>query len=99
MRTTTEIRQILEAEKPYLAEKYGVVEIGVFGSYVRGEQGPGSDLDLLIELVRPSRISLIGLIEMEMYLSELLGVKVDVAIKKNLRPRIGRRILEEVVAV
>ena len=57
------------------------------------------DLDLLIELERPSRISLIGLIEMEMYLSELLGVKVDVAIKKNLRPRIGRRILEEVVAV
>ena len=99
MKTLKEIRQILQAQKPYLEEKYGVVEIGVFGSYVRNEQRPDSDIDILIELERPPRISLIGLVELEHYLSDILGTKVDIAIKKNLRKRIGKRILNEVVPV
>jgi hypothetical protein len=99
MKTLKEIRQILQAQKPYLEEKYGVVEIGVFGSYVRNEQRPDSDIDILIELERPPRISLIGLVELEHDLSDILGTKVDIAIKKNLRKRIGKRILNEVVPV
>jgi predicted nucleotidyltransferase len=99
MKTMDEIKRILQSEKPYLAEKYGVTEIGVFGSYVRGDQRPDSDIDILIELERPPRISLLGLVDLEYYLSDLLGAKVDVAIKKNLRKRIGRRILSEVVSV
>ena len=99
MRTLVEIKRILQAHKGHLAEQYGVTEIGVFGSYVRGEQGPDSDIDVLIELERPPRISLIGLVELEYYLSDLLGAKVDVAIKRNLRKRIGKRILDEVVSV
>jgi hypothetical protein len=73
--------------------------VGVFGSCVRNEQRPDSDLDILIDLSRPSKISLIGLVELEYDLSDLLGVKVDLAIKKNLRKRIGERILSEVVPV
>jgi predicted nucleotidyltransferase len=99
MKTLTEIKQILQAEKPYLAEKYGVIVIGVFGSYVRDEQCPDSDIDILIELERPPRISLIGLVELEHYLSDVLGIKVDVAIKKNLKKRVGKRILSEVIPV
>lgn len=90
---------MLQAQKPYLFEKYGVTEIGVFGSYVRGEQSPDSDIDILIELERPPRIDLLDLVNMEYYLSDLLGVKADVAIKKNLRKRIGKRILSEVVSI
>lgn len=97
MKTLAEIRQILQSQKPYLAGEYGVTVIGVFGSYARGEQGPDSDIDILIELERPPRISLIGLVELEHNLSDLVGVKVDVSIKKNLRKRIGKRILSEVV--
>ncbi len=99
MRTLAEIKQILQAQKPLLAEEYGVTVIGVFGSYVRGEQRSDSDLDVLIELERPARISLIGLVELEYYLSDMLGIKVDVAIKTNLKKRIGKRILSEVVPV
>ena len=73
--------------------------VGVFGSYVRQEQRPDSDLDLLIELDRPPKISLIGLVELEDYLSQALGVKVDLAIQTNLKKRIGRRILQEVVPI
>jgi predicted nucleotidyltransferase len=99
METIAEIRQILQGQKSYLAEQYGVAEIGIFGSYVRGEQRADSDLDILIELERPARISLIDLVELELYLSDLLGIKVDLAVKKNLKPRIGERILQEAIAL
>jgi hypothetical protein len=99
MKTIAEIRQILQGQKPYLAEQYGVAEIGIFGSYVRGEQRADSDLDVLIELERPARISLVDLVELELYLSDLLGIKVDLAVKKNLKPRIGERILQEAIAL
>ncbi len=97
MRTIAEIERILKAQKPYLSAKYGVTEIGIFGSYVRGEQRLDSDLDVLIDLERPPRISLIRLVELEAYLSEVLGVKVDIALKQNLKPRIGKHIQAEVV--
>lgn len=99
MSTLNEIQQTLREQKPYLAEKFGVKIVGVFGSYVRQEQRSDSDLDLLIELERPPKISLIGLVELEDYLGQVLGVEVDLAIKTNLKKRIGRRILQEVVPV
>jgi hypothetical protein len=99
MKSLPEIQQTLREQKPYLAEKYGVWVVGVFGSYVRQEQHPDSDLDILIELERPPRISLIGLVELEDHLSQILGVKVDLAIKSNLKKRIGMRILQEVVPI
>jgi uncharacterized protein len=99
MKSLTEIQRLLRDQRPYLAKEYGITEMGIFGSYVRGEQRPDSDVDILIELERPPRISLIGLVELEYYLSELLGVKADLAIRKNLRKRVGQRILGEVIPV
>jgi len=99
MKTLAEIKQILKAQKSYLAEEYGITEIGVFGSYVHDAQQAGSDVDILIELERPPRISLIGLVELEYYLTDALGVKANLAIKSNLKKRIGKRILSEVVPV
>ncbi|GJM41737.1 MAG: nucleotidyltransferase [Ardenticatenaceae bacterium] len=97
--TLEKIKDQLKQQKPYLLDKYGITEIGIFGSYVRDEQGPESDVDILIELTDPPRIDLLDLVELEYYLAELLNAKVDVAIKKNLRKRIGRRILSEVQPV
>ena len=95
----SEIKARLQGQKQYLFEKYGVTEIGIFGSYVRGEQKPESDIDVLIALTDPPRIDLLDLVELEYFLSDLLNKKVDVAIKKNLRKRIGKRILSEVQAI
>ena len=97
MKSLLEIQQTLREQKPYLKTRFGVQIVGMFGSYVRQEQRPDSDLDILIELDRPPKISLIGLVELENYLSQLLGIKVDLAIKSNLKKRIGMRILQEVV--
>jgi len=99
MKTFEEIKNILQTHKPFLAQNYGIKEIGMFGSYVRNEQRPDSDLDILIELESPSRIGLMGLANLENYLSELFDMKIDISIKKNLKRRIGEKILNEVVSV
>lgn len=94
-----EVKKKIRDQMPYLLERYGVVEIGVFGSYVRNEQHAESDLDILVDLGEPPQIDLIDLVNLERYLSNVLGIKADIAIKSNLRKRIGQRILDEVVPV
>ena len=82
---------------PELEQRYKVKTLGIFGSYIRGEQHKGSDLDLLVEFYDPP--SLLKFIEMENYLSDLLGVKADLVMKDALKPAIGKRVLNEVVAI
>ena len=97
MKTLKEIKSTLETIKPTLKAQFKVKTIGVFGSFVRGEQKQQSDVDVLVEFEEP--VGLFEFIDLEMYLSDLLGVKVDLVSKKALKPYIGKRILEEVVMV
>jgi uncharacterized protein len=87
----------LTALLPELRERYGVIGLGVFGSYVRGEQTANSDLDLLVEFDPAVRFGLLTYCELENALSDRLAVKVDLVMKTALKPRIGERILQEVV--
>lgn len=80
-----------------LEEEFSVSSIGLFGSYVRDDQDTGSDLDILVEFSTP--ISLLKFVSLKRTLSQLLGVNVDLVMKKGLKPRIGERILSEVVYV
>lgn len=91
------ITQILKMHKSELKKKYRIKEIGVFGSYIRGEDKQGSDLDVLVEFEKDARTGLLEFINLENYLSEVLGVKVDLVEKSALKPRIGKHILKEVV--
>ena len=91
------IIQTLKAMLPELRDRYGVISLGVFGSYVRGEQTPDSDLDLLVEFDPAVRFGLLTYCELENTLSDRLAVKVDLVMKKALKPRISERILQEVV--
>jgi predicted nucleotidyltransferase len=79
-----------------LEEKYKVKEIGIFGSYVRGEQTEKSDVDILVEFEGGAKIGLLKFVNMENYLSDILGLKVDLVMKSALKPRIGKQILQEV---
>jgi hypothetical protein len=95
MKTLEEISQWLVQHKSILQEHYKVKELGIFGSYVRKEQTATSDIDLLVEF---SEIpSLLKFVNLENYLSDNLGIKVDLVHKSGLKPRIGQRILKEVV--
>jgi predicted nucleotidyltransferase len=88
---------LLREHLPGLAEKYHVRSLEVFGSYVRDEQTPESDLDVLVTFDKVP--GLLGYISLENHLSDLLGVKVDLVMKSALKPRIGQNILREAVPV
>ncbi|MCX5903165.1 MAG: nucleotidyltransferase family protein [Proteobacteria bacterium] len=92
-----QIIQLLRQHLPLLAEKYQVESFSVFGSYVRHEQRSDSDLDVLVTF--HEQPSLLKFIELENYLSDVMGVKIDLVMRNALKPRIGRRILSEAVAV
>ena len=94
-----DIKRKLESLKPDLTENFKVKSVGVFGSYVRGEEKKGSDLDVLVEFENSAKLSLLDFVRLENFLSEKLGVKVDLVEKSTLKPRIGKRILEEVVTI
>ncbi len=92
-----EIQKILARHKKELYEKYKIKEIGVFGSFVRGEEREESDIDILVEFEEVP--GLIKFIEIEEYLSKLLGRKVDLVRKPAIRKELSHRILKEVVYV
>lgn len=97
MKDIESIRRTLSGQKTQLKEKFKVKTMGVFGSYVHGEQKVSSDVDVLVEFEEP--VGLFEFMALENYLSELLGVKVDLVSKKALKPHIGEHILEEVIMI
>ena len=95
MKTLEEVKQRLSQHRLLLEERYQVKEIGIFGSYARYEQTETSDVDILVEFSKTP--SLLKFINLENYLSDNLGVRVDLVHKAGLKPRISERILAEVV--
>jgi uncharacterized protein len=95
--TLDEVLRTLRVHLPELRERYGVRTLGVFGSYVRGEQKPRSDLDLLVEFDQAPTLP--EFIDLEHYLQGLLGVRVDLVTRRVLKGEIGRRILREVLPI
>jgi uncharacterized protein len=91
------LKNTLGSLKPDLKEKFKVKTMGFFGSYVRDEQTTSSDLDILVDFFEP--ISLFRFIELEDFLSQQLGVKVDLIMRDALKPRIKDRILNEAIYV
>lgn len=97
MKHLNEIKKIIKQHRNVLADKYGVAVVGIFGSYVRGEQEQRSDIDLLADILRP--ISLLEMVGAEIYLSEVLEIKVDLVPKRSVREELRNNILEEAVNI
>lgn len=94
-----EYRRKLREMLPELAERFGVAELGLFGSRVRGDHREDSDLDVLVSFAPDASLSLLDVVELEYLLSDRLGLKVDLAMKRSLKPRLRPYILREVQAV
>ncbi len=98
MKEIKDIKGFLERYKEEIRKKYGVVILGIFGSYARGEQNELSDIDILVELKKP-----IGLKFFELWdeLERLLGVRVDLLTIKAVKqkPELWKSIKEDVVYV
>ena len=97
MKNIQEILQILKNELPSLSKKYQIKSLSVFGSYVRDEQNQNNDLDILVSFNEIP--SLLEFMQLENYLSDLLGVKVDLVMEKSFKNKISKEIMQEVVPV
>jgi predicted nucleotidyltransferase len=97
MKNITEIKIIINKQKPFLKSKFQVKSISVFGSYVKSEQNSSSDIDILVEFSKT--IDLIKFIELENYLSDIIGSKVDLVMKSALKSRIKDNILNEAIPI
>ncbi len=94
MKDLKTIRKILREYKSELKENYKVKEIGVFGSFVRGEQTGVSDIDILVEFYEPIGWEFVDIKE---FLESILNINVDLVTVNALRPQIKERVLREVV--
>lgn len=95
MNSLSEIKQILREKQDFLKQQFRVEKIGIFGSYARGEQTENSDLDIIIEYqIAPT---LLMLIELKDYLTNLFGIPVDIVTKNGLKDRIKRQVLSEMI--
>lgn len=99
VRNVEEAKAVLKEHKAEVIQRYRVSELGIFGSFVRGEQKKRSDIDILVEFDEKNIPGLIKLSEMERYLQRLLKKKVDLVIKSGIRRELKKGILKEVVYI
>ena len=91
------LKKKIQQIKAELETEYQIDELGLFGSYVRGEETEKSDFDLLISFKPSARFGLVKYCKLQNIFSDRLGKKVDLVMKKGLKPYIGEQILKEVI--
>jgi predicted nucleotidyltransferase len=91
-----EIIRLLRKLSPELKKSFKVKEIGIFGSYVRGEQVKGSDIDIMVELEEEA-LTFDNYMELKFYLEDIFSIEVDLVIKDSIKDSFKPYILEEVV--
>lgn len=96
MKNLEEIKKLLKKNKPYLRRKYFVDEIGIFGSYSRGEQNKQSDIDLMVGLKKPLGLEFVDL---SLELQKILNHIVDLVSKNALKKRMLIAIKDEMIYV
>lgn len=97
MKTLDEVKAILQSHKDDLRRDFHVKEIGVFGSFSRGEQVDGSDIDILVDFEEP--VDIFEFIKLKDWLSALFETGVDLVTRKALKPQIKDKILNQVLYV
>ena len=97
MRKLKQIQGILASSKAELRKRYKVRELGIFGSYSRGEQKKSSDVDILVKF-NPNA-TLFDFVGLGNYLEEKLKIKVDVVSERGIRPELKSSIVKDVVRI
>ena len=93
------IKKKIASNEEYLRKTYGVKEIGVFGSFARGDNEADSDVDISIELDRSVPVGFFEFARMQFYLEDLLGKKVDLVIKSGIKALIKDAILSQLILI
>lgn len=95
--TKEEVIDFLSSHKAYMRAQFGVLKIGLFGSYARAENGEESDIDIAVELDSKNRVdNYFGLLH---FLEDNLHKKIDLGIESNLKEPIRKYIEKEIIHV
>ena len=96
MSSLIEIKKVIQALKPELLDRYKVSSIGLFGSVVRDDFSPSSDIDIIVDFTGPIGIEFIDLAD---YIERKLQKKVDLVSRKGIKDRYFKAIEREIVYV
>ena len=96
MNNLEEIKKTLSRNKFYLIEKFNIDEIAVFGSFSRGDENSESDIDIMVSFKKP-----IGLefVDLSIELEKILNHKIDLVSKNAIKPRMMKKISDELIYV
>ena len=93
-----EIKRLIEKHFADIKKTFSIKEIGLFGSYVKGEEKPESDVDILV-VFDGGHKDFFNYMRLKYYLEGIIGKKVDLVIKEAVKPRLQEKIFKEVVYV
>ena len=97
MKKLKQIQSLLASSKAELRKRYNVKELGIFGSYSRGEQKKTSDVDILVKF--SPNATLFDFVGLGNYLEEKLKIKVDVVSENGIRPELRSNIIKGVLKI
>lgn len=93
-----ELLAALKGCRQGLTERFGVRDLAVFGSYVKGTQRKRSDIDILVELDK-SHKTFDNYMELKFHLTRIIGGKIDLVLKDSIREELKDRVFREAVHV
>jgi len=93
-----EVIGIIEEDLPLLKNRFGVIKIGLFGSAIRGDATPASDIDIAVELDENHK-TMNNFLELKRRLEALFQRKVDLGIESAIKPLARKFIEKEIVYV
>lgn len=99
MTTKGEILDFLSRNKQYFRDRYGIIKIGLFGSYARDDQVENSDIDLIVEFEKDTPNLYDRKRDLKRYIKENLNLNVDIAREKYIKPIYRKSILKEAIYV
>ena len=93
-----EIVTYLKSNKSFLYDKFGVTRIGIFGSFVRDQQTPSSDIDIIVEIEK-GRKNIHIFLRLKRFLEKELAKKVDLGFEHSLKPIVRDKIKGQIIYV
>ena len=93
-----DILNFLKTEKAFLRNEFGVINIGIFGSYAKGTQRSDSDIDMVIEIEK-SKKNIHSFMQLKRFLEKEFSKKVDLGFEHTLKPIIKEKIKGDIIYV
>jgi predicted nucleotidyltransferase len=93
-----EVVEYLKRNKRFLYDKFGVTRMGIFGSFIRGEQAGSSDIDMIVDIEK-GRKNIHSFLQLKRFLEEELEKKIDLGFEHSLKPIVRDKIREQIIYV